>query len=98
MAHYLVKAKPARLKELKALLDGGGIRAMRPFGEELQACLQKARLDPEGYAVWEENCCCTPPLTQERAAVLDHYFLDIQTQTVQKGEAWTAIEALPSLW
>ncbi|MFN8372052.1 MAG: hypothetical protein U0694_04150 [Anaerolineae bacterium] len=97
MAYYLVKAKPMRLKELKALVDGGGIRAMRPFGDELQTCLQKARLDSDGYATWEENCFCTPPLAMERA-VLDQYFLDIQTTTVEQGKGWSAIEALPPLW
>ncbi|NWF68386.1 MAG: hypothetical protein HXY40_04815 [Chloroflexi bacterium] len=98
MAYYLVKAKPLRLKELKALLDGGGIRAMRPFGGELQTCLENARLDPEGFALWEENCYCTPPLAQERAAVLDQYFVDIQTKTIEKDAGWAAINALPPLW
>ncbi len=97
MAHYLVKAKPTRLNDLKVFLDSSDIRAMRPFGDELQACLQNARIDPDGYATWEENCYCTPPLAQERA-VLDQYFTDLQTKTVQKSEGWKAIETLPPLW
>ncbi len=97
MAYYLVKAKLNRPQDLKVLVDGGGIRAMRPFGDELQSCLQNARIDSDGYATWEENCYCTPPLAQERA-VLDQYFMDLQTTTVQKGEGWKAIESLPLLW
>ena len=98
MAHYLVKAKPIHLKDLKVLVEGGGIRAMRPFGDELQSCLQNARVDADGYATWEENCYCTPPLAQERAAVLDNFFTELETKTVQKGEGWAAIETLPPLW
>jgi hypothetical protein len=97
MAHYLVKAKPTRLNDLKTLVDSGDIRSMRPFGDELQSCLQNARIDPEGYATWEENCYCNPPLAQERS-VLDQYFTDLQTKTIQKGEGWAAIKTLPPLW
>jgi hypothetical protein len=97
MAHYLVKAKLTQLDELKTLVESGDIRAMRPFGDELQSCLQNARIDAEGYATWEENCYCNPPLAQERA-VLDQYFTDLQTKTIQKGEGWSAIESLPPLW
>ena len=32
------------------------------------------KLRDDGYAVWEEEDYCTPPLAQERAAVLDGFF------------------------
>ncbi|MBZ0300130.1 MAG: hypothetical protein K8J31_10330 [Anaerolineae bacterium] len=99
MAHYLVKAKPpADLAGLRARLDSGGIGQMQPFGSELQRCLLNARLDADGWAVWEENCYCSPPLKQERAAVLDHYFSDLSTEALQAGQGWARIGHLPPLW
>ncbi len=99
MAHYLVKARPpANLDALRRQLDSGEISVMQPFGGEVQQCLLNARLDPDGWAVWEENCYCSPPLKQERAAVLDQYFADLTTETIRKGEGWAQIESLPSLW
>lgn len=98
MAYYLVKAKPpGDLSALRAQLDSGEIGKMRPFGGELQQCLLNARIDSDGWATWEENCYCTPPLAQERA-VLDVYFTDLTTKTVNKGEGWKTVEVLPMLW
>ena len=98
MAHYLVRAKPKNnLAELRTQLDEGRIQVLRPFGGEMQQCLLNARIDAEGYATWEENCFCTPPLKQERE-VLDKYFTELTTQTLQKGEGWSQISDLPSLW
>jgi hypothetical protein len=98
MAHYLVRAKPnANLAELRIQLDEGRIQQLRPFGDEMQQCLLNARIDAEGYATWEENCFCNPPLKQERE-VLDKYFTELTTQTLQKGEGWSQIKDLPSLW
>jgi hypothetical protein len=98
MAHYLVRAKPKNnLMELRVQLDTGQIQVLRPFGGEMQQCLLNARIDAEGYATWEENCFCTPPLKQERE-VLDKYFTDLSTQTLEQGAGWSQITALPSLW
>lgn len=64
MAYYLVKAQPIteRLDDLQAQLEGGEIAKMRPFGRALQHSLENARIEPEGYAVWEEEDYCHPPL------------------------------------
>ena len=98
MAHYLVKARPPMdLDALRAELDSGDIKAMQPFGGELHQCLLNARVDDSGWAIWEENCYCSPPLKQERA-VLDRYFNDLTTVTINKGEGWSQLEDLPSLW
>jgi len=97
MAHYLVKAKPGNLDELRQRLDSGEIQAIRPFGGELHQVMQNARITPDGWAIWEENCYCSPPLKQERS-VLDEYFSDLTTENVQKGEGWSQIEHLPTLW
>lgn len=100
MAYYLVKAKvrPDRLTELKARLERGDILTLRPFGQALNYSLQNARLDPAGWAVWEEEDYCHPPLAMERAAVLDTYFTDLKVEQVQKGAGWQQLAALPSLW
>lgn len=98
MAYYLVRAKPnANLAELREKLNTGQISKLSPFGTEMQQALNKARVDEAGFATWEEQCFCSPPLKQERE-VLDLYFSDLTTQTLDKGEAWAKIDSLPSLW
>lgn len=100
MAYYLVQAKPVEelLPELRQRLDSGEIRVMRPFGQALQYGLDNARLKEDGLAVWEEEDYCTPPLAQERAAVLDAYFKELNTERVEKGNGWKKIESLPGMW
>jgi hypothetical protein len=100
MAYYLVKARfhEDLLAELRSRLDTGEIRQMRPFGSALQYSLENARIDQPGWAIWEEEDYCRPPLAQERAAVLDTYFSDLNTERVEKGEGWARIESQPMLW
>jgi hypothetical protein len=102
MAYYLVKAKYHEnlLAELRKRLDSGEVKKMRPFGQALQYGLDHARLDPQdhNFAVWEEEDYCSPPLAQERAAVLDTYFTDLSVERVQEGKGWERIESLPRLW
>jgi len=100
MAYYLVKAKAHKdlLTELRSHLDSGEIEQMQPFGRALQYSLENARLNPQGWAVWEEEDYCRPPLAQERAAVLDTYFTDLSVKRMQKGEGWAQIESLPDFW
>ncbi|MDY7082572.1 MAG: hypothetical protein SXQ77_09255 [Halobacteria archaeon] len=103
MAFYLVRASPKtekqKLDELRTHLDRGEFEDMRPFGNALTQSLENARYDEsEGEAVWEEEDYCSPPLAQEREAVLDDYFDGIEVEKVEKGEGWEMIEGLPSLW
>lgn len=100
MAYYLVKAKfhEDLLAELRSRLDNGEIRQMRPFGSALQYSLENARVDQPGWAIWEEEDYCSPPLAQERAAVLDTYFTGLHTERVEPGEGWVRIESQPRLW
>ena len=102
MAYYLVKAQyqKERLAELRKRLDSGEINQMRPFGTALQYSLNHARLDPQGdgWAVWEEEDYCRPPLAQERAAVLDSYFTNLSVEPVKEGQGWERIKSLPRLW
>jgi hypothetical protein len=100
MAYYLVKAKYHKnlLTELRSRLDSGEIEQMRPFGKAMQYSLENSRLDSQGWAAWEEEDYCNPPLAQERAAVLDTYFTELSVERVQKGDGWKQIESLPAFW
>ncbi len=100
MAYYLVRAdaQDSLMAELRARLDSGEIGQMRPFGRALYHSLMNARIDPQGRAVWEEEDYCSPPLAQERAAVLDTYFRDLSTEPVTQGKGWEAIGHLPKFW
>ena len=100
MAYYLVKAKAVQnqLSELRTRLDSEEIRVMRPFGQALDYSLNNARVDADGWVVWEEEDYCRPPLAMERAAVLDTYFTDLSVEKVEKGAGWQQIEHLPALW
>ena len=100
MAEYLVRARPRldHTGELQTRLAGTEIDEMKPFGRAMAGSLRRARIEADGQAVWEETCYCTPPLKQERAAVLDQYFSDINTETVESGEGWKQVEHLPQLF
>jgi hypothetical protein len=99
MAHYIVRAKPKleRLQELHAELAENAFVNLRPFGKGLTYSLNEARTQPDGTAIWEEEDYCSPPLAQERAAVLDRYFDEITVEQVNAGEGWKQIKALPKL-
>jgi hypothetical protein len=58
----------------------------------------RARLREAGYAVWEEEDYCWPPLAQERAAALDEFFEELSVTPVREGEGWEKIGALPRLF
>jgi len=103
MAIWLVKAKPKyeKLQELRARINSGELSAMRPFGTSLDDGLRNAKLKREdGYAYWEEEDYCRPPLAQERKAVLDDYFYDLSVveDVRENGKAWLRIDGLPSIW
>ena len=99
MAYYLVRAKvkPELLGELKEQLAEHAFVNLRPFGMGITKALNGARVGPDGTAVWEEEDYCSPPLAQERAAVLDKYFDDLQVERVELGEGWKRVEGLPKL-
>lgn len=73
---------------------------MRPFGGSLDQGLRNARFRKEdGYASWEEEDYCHPPLAQEREAILDDYFNDITVKDIgNPGNGWKQIGELTSLW
>ena len=99
MAYYLVRAKPKpeRLGELGRQLEQNAFVGLRPFGKALTHSLENARREPDGTAIWEEEDYCSPPLAEERAAVLDLYFDGITVEPVNPGEGWKRIQALSML-
>ena len=99
MAYYLVTARPKRerLSELRQLVDSRTVEPMQPFGRALQHSLTNARVRPDGVAMWEEEDYCRPPLAEERAAVLDRFFDQIEVQAVARGSGWELIQDLPLL-
>ncbi len=100
MAYYLVEAaaKEERLPELAERLEKDEFLAMRPFGVSVTFSLRGARRRPDGGVVWEEEDYCSPPLAQERAAVLDEYFQDLRVTAVQRNEGWAQLRDLPPLF
>ena len=99
MAHYLVRARPksAKLDELEERLRADAFVDLQPFGRALSAGLRGARMEGQ-RAVWEEEDYCSPPLAEERAAVLDAYFDDLTVEPVSRGGGWQRIAALPRLF
>jgi hypothetical protein len=100
VAFYLVSAvpKPGVIEELGERLARDEFSAMKPFGRSLTHGLRNARIRRDGVAVWEEEDYCSPPLAQEREAVLDAYFTELRVEAVSEGEGWTKIEGLPRLF
>jgi hypothetical protein len=100
MAHYLVTAKPKadRLGILLENLRKQMFASMRPFGSAMTYSLENSRLREDGYATWEEEDYCSPPLAQERAAALDEFFDDLQVRPVEEGTGWKQIRGLPRLF
>src|SRR5262245_54441999 len=100
MAHYLVIArpKPDRLGALIGNLRKNVYASMRPFGKAMTYSLENARLRQDGYAAWEEEDYCSPPLAQERAAALDEFFDELNVILVREGSGWEKIDELPRLF
>jgi len=100
MAYYLVTAKPKsnRLETLMEKLSNRTYASMRPFGKTMTYSLENARLRDDGYATWEEEDYCSPPLEQERAAALDEFFHDLSVTLVEEGTGWEKIQQLPRLF
>jgi hypothetical protein len=100
MAHYLVTAKPKsdRIGELLGNLRKRAYASVRPFGKTMTYSLENARLRADGYATWEEEDYCSPPLAQEREAALDAFFEELSVTPVQEGTGWEEIQGYPRLF
>ncbi len=100
MAFYLVSAQPIdeQLDDLRQQLTQDAFVELRPFGRTLSHSLRNARQRPDGTVVWEEEDYCSPPLAQERSAVLDRYFTSIEVEPVAEGQGWKKIQTLAPLF
>jgi hypothetical protein len=100
MSFYLVSATPRGelIDDLRERLGRSEFRPLQPFGRALTHALENARRAPGGGAIWEEEDYCTPPLAEERAAVLDRYFHGLSVETVAEGDGWRRIADLPALF
>lgn len=100
MTTYFVRAKPhtGTLKNLRKKLDSGEILKMNPFGRALDSSLRNAKINEEGYALWEEQDYCSLPLAMERKAVLDQHFQNIEVELTQEGRGWERVRGNLSLW
>lgn len=101
MAHYLVRAKlrKDRAEELKSKVEASQFRDLKPFGEAISKSLENAKYDlDKDEAVWEEEDYCSPPLQQEKEAILGRYFSELKVVEVDSGEGWSQIDHLRSLW
>ena len=100
MAHYLVTAKPKPdlMEELVGNLRKDAYSSMRPFGKALTHSLRHVRVREDGYATWEEEDYCSPPLAEERAAALDEFFEELSVTPVQAGAGWQQINQLRPLF
>ena len=72
--------------ELRHRLDDGSIAAQQPDGQEIVASLHRAVMTGRDTLRWSEMCFCDPPLSHERATVLDRYFDDISTEPIEDYE------------
>jgi hypothetical protein len=81
---YAVSAKliSDRAREFRKRLTDGSIAAQRPDGQEIVAAMSRARIASDGTVRGTEACYCPSPLKHERETVLDHYFTDIETTTI----------------
>jgi hypothetical protein len=100
MAHYLVTAKANSdlVEQLLGNLRNDAYVSMWPFGKAVTYSLRNARLREDGYATWEEEDYCSPPLAEERAAALDEFFEDLSVAPVRAGSGWQEINHLRPLF
>lgn len=81
--HYRVRA---RFREHTAGAFRQALREtipkQQPDGEEIADSMRRAVVTADGVIEWSEVCYCPTPLQHERSTVLDHYFEDLTTETV----------------
>jgi hypothetical protein len=93
VAYYLVRGKPVtdKVEDLKEQIQRRDFITLQPFGRAISYSLENACIDSEGWWTWEEEDYCSPPLEQERKAVLDRYFHELRIEKVEEGSGWHQI-------
>jgi hypothetical protein len=87
---YKVKAKfnQSKAKEFHKKLTDGIIQKQQPDGLEMVDSMKRATIDDKGYVNWTELCYCPSLLMHERATVLDKYFTDMETESIENHETY----------
>lgn len=82
--HYEVRArvKDGKDRELYEAIEDGTMERIGPDGREMRRAFNTA-IVKDGVVIWNMTCFCPTPLQHERAAFLDNYFFDIQTEIVE---------------
>lgn len=75
-----------KAKEFFQLLNSETLKNQKPDGPEIIASMHRATLDPSGLVRWTELCYCPSPLYHERSTVLDKFFTNIKTKSIEKHE------------
>ena len=81
---YKVKAKFnfKKAEEFLEELTNGNILNQKPDGREIVNSMRRATIDKDGYINWTEICFCPTPLQHERATVYDHFFTELETESI----------------
>ena len=100
MAYYLVEAdlKDNLKDELKQKLINNEFKHLNPFGKALTYSLENVKKNDKGKILWEEEDYCSPPLKEEKEAVLNKYFENIKVKKVNKSAGQEKIKNLPELF
>lgn len=59
------------------------IPKQQPDGEEIADSMRRAVVTADGTIEWSEVCYCPTPLEHERSTVLDRFFDDLTTETIE---------------
>ena len=73
-------------KEFYQLLNSETLKKQSPDGPEIIASMHRATLDSSGLVRWTEMCFCPTTLYHERSTVLDKFFTDLKTKSIEKHE------------
>ena len=96
MAYYLVEAERRSEERLAVEACGAAGERRVPFHDapasvppSRSRCVEPASV-PTAEWFGRRQDYCSPPLAQERAAVLDEYFEDLRVTAVQRNEGWAS--------
>lgn len=96
---YRVRGKflDEKREEFFRILTDGTVQSQQPDGPEIVASMRRA-VRKGGDVEWTETCYCSTPLAHERGTVLDRFFSEIETETIDsppplEGESfWNYLE------
>lgn len=89
-AIYKVRAKFnfSKAKEFYEKLTDGTIQKQKPDGYEIVNAMNRATIDSDDYINWTELCYCPSPLYHERTTVYDHFFSEMEIESIDDHEVF----------